>query len=306
MRITVFTPTYNRGYCLKRLFITLQEQTFKNFEWVVVDDGSTDNTENLIATFKEKAQFPIKYRKTSNGGKHRAINRGIDMAEGELLLFMDSDDWLREDALEWIDKVENTIPTDQKDKYAGVQGLRCHTDGKIIGSTFDGEYLDSTTIERKHHKILGDKAECYYTHLIRKYPFPEFEGEKFATERLVWNQIAAEGKKVRYFNEGIYFCEYLEDGLTHKGNLLYANNPKQWALAIHQDYQYQDMNWYNTSIQIFIYYLHEREKIGLNTIVKYLDFPKLSIIMAILLQEIMEIFRFIIGKGKTIKKGQRL
>ena len=109
---------------------------------------------------------------------------------------------------------------------------------------------------------IGDKAEVYYTEVLRKYPFPEIEGEKFITERLVWDKIAHDGYLVRYFNEGIYFCEYLEDGLTHGGNCLYALNPNQWAMAIHQDYEFGGTSFYNTTIQIFIYYLYEKGKIS--------------------------------------------
>lgn len=96
MKITVFTPTYNRGYCLERLFKSLLNQTFTDFEWLIIDDGSIDNTEELVKDFQESCKdFPIIYKKTENGGKHRAINRGMSLVNGEMILFMDSDDWLR-------------------------------------------------------------------------------------------------------------------------------------------------------------------------------------------------------------------
>lgn len=117
MKITVFTPTYNRGYCLERLFKSLLDQTFKDFEWLIIDDGSTDNTEKLVENFQKSCKdFPIIYKKTENGGKHRAINRGMSLVNGEMILFMDSDDWLRKDALEWIIKIDESTITSENQK----------------------------------------------------------------------------------------------------------------------------------------------------------------------------------------------
>ncbi len=303
MRITVFTPTYNRAYLLTRLYESLENQTFRDFEWLVVDDGSTDNTEALIAELSAKATFEIVYLKTENGGKHRAINRGIDVARGELTLFMDSDDWLSCDALEQIDRVESSIPENEKCHYAGVQALRCHTDGVIIGKTFEGDALDCTYIERVKNGITGDKAEVYYTDLMRKYPFPEIEGEKFATERLVWSRIAYDGYIIRYFNAKIYFCEYLEDGLTHGGNYLYAKNPKQWGMAIALDLKVGAMNWYNTSIQYYIYYLWLKKKLTAKEMANNLETTIVNFKISILFQKAVDALRKILNGTRTVKNG---
>lgn len=304
MKITVFTPTYNRGYCLERLFKSLVHQTYYDFEWVIVDDGSTDNTKELVEKFRlENIKFPIIYKKTKNGGKHRAINRGMELVNGEMILFMDSDDWLREDALEWIAKIDEGIPDKEKNRYAGVQGLCVHADGKLVGKTFAGsEYLDCTAIDRGKYDIRGDKAEVYYTEIIRRYPFPEIEGENFVTERLVWNKIAHDGYLIRYFNQGIYFCEYLEDGLTHGGNVLYANNPKQWAMAIRQDYDFGVMNVYNTSIQIYIYYLYEKQCITVREMSENLKISIFFIRISILVQKMIDVVRYILHKKITVAR----
>lgn len=118
-KITLFTPTYNRAYVLETLYRSIQRQTFRDFEWIVVDDGSTDNTEDLVNSWmEEKNFFPIRYYKQANGGKCRAINWGLDLAEGELFFIMDSDDYLTDDAMETVVKWESTI--------AGKAGvLRC-------------------------------------------------------------------------------------------------------------------------------------------------------------------------------------
>ena len=306
MRITVFTPTYNRAYSLPRLFASLKAQSFSDFEWLVVDDGSTDGTEELILSMiAEKPGFPILYKKTENGGKHRAINRGIGMASGELTLLMDSDDWLREDALEWIDRVERSIPEDQKPHFAGVQGLCVHTDGSLVGKTYsDDGFLDTTTLERNKHGIVGDKAEIYYTDVLRRYPFPEIEGEKFLTEGIVWNKIAGDGLKIRYFNEGIYFCEYLDDGLTHGGNMLYARNPKQWGMFIHSNYEYKAQNLYYTMLKVYTYYLFEKSVgMGIKETAENLDFSVLFVCLSITVHAVADLFRAVFHNGKTVRKS---
>ena len=103
MRITVFTPTYNRSYIIERLYHSLKRQTFRDFEWIVIDDGSTDDTELRFTQIQNDSNdFPIHYIKTANGGKHRAINKGVTRASGELFYIVDSDDFLPDDALEII------------------------------------------------------------------------------------------------------------------------------------------------------------------------------------------------------------
>lgn len=183
MRITVFTPTYNRCFLLEQLYSSLKRQTFKDFEWLVVDDGSTDNTTDFFSKIKkEKNPFDIIYIKTENGGKHRAINCGINHASGELFFIVDSDDYLTDNALALIDKIEKSIPQNDSKYYGGICGIRGYSKDKPIGSSFEGKYLDITMLERTKYGISGDKAEVFYTHLLKRYPFPEFEGEKFLTE----------------------------------------------------------------------------------------------------------------------------
>lgn len=302
MRITVFTPTYNRAYTLPRLYESLKAQTFHDFEWVIVDDGSTDNTTEVVDGFlRESPFFEIKYRKTENGGKHRAINRGMDMVSGELFLMMDSDDWLREDALEWIDRIENTIPVNQKHQFAGIYGLRCHADGSIIGSTFEGRTLDITYFERGKHGISGDKAEVYYAKYMRQFPFPEYDGEKFCTECLVWDQIAALGLKLRHFNEGIYFCEYLEDGLTKREKKLYAENPKQYGQYVHNIFVFQKQDRLHAMIKIYEYYLYEKEKMSFREIVENLGLGMPVVVLALLIQTALDVARGILHRGNTVQ-----
>ena len=216
--VTVFTPTYDRLSLLKRLYTSLQRQTVKEFEWVVVDDGSEDETDKWVQSIISSAPFDIKYKKVPHGGKHRAINIGLNMAAGEYFFIVDSDDYLPDDAIavvsEWIREVRGI------DYLAGVAGLRADPSGRVIGerpAKDSDTYVECSSIERYRMKLQGDKAEVYRTSLLKEYPFPEFDGEFFLTERVVWDRIAHDGYKIRWYNTPIYFCEYTETGLTNSG-----------------------------------------------------------------------------------------
>lgn len=306
MRLTVFTPAYNRGYIIGKLYESLKQQTFKDFEWVIVDDGSTDNTEEIIAGFqKEKGFFPIRYFKTKNGGKHRAINRGVLHASGELFFIVDSDDYLPSDSLEIINEIESTIPIEEKDKFAGVCGEKFYQNGTAVGkSSLSGLYTDATTIDRQKYGIVGDKAEVYYTKVLKLFPFPEFDGEKFCTESLVWDKISNHGYKLRFFNKNIYICEYLDDGLTAQGLKLYAKNPRQWGLSIEQDHKFGKTSNYGKSLEIYKYYVLLKSELPLSKIKQYLNISWLSLYSVILFHGLTDLCRSL-SHRTTIKDSIR-
>lgn len=239
MRITVFTPTYNRAYIIENLYRSLQRQTFTDFEWLVVDDGSFDHTEALFQAWQaENNLFPIRYFKKENGGKHRAINFALQFAQGKYFFIVDSDDRLVPNAIETVCKQMRNLPTDGCEKYAGICNCRGYSPTEIMGTSFEGDYLDCTSLEREKYGITGDKAEVFYTEIMRQYPFPEFDGEKFITECVVWDRMAADGYKLRFFNEIVYLCEYREDGLTHQGLDLYYRNPQGYGLYLRMAREY--------------------------------------------------------------------
>lgn len=213
--LTVFTPTYNRGYCLEVLFRSLISQTNRNFEWIIVDDDSTDDTALLVESFINSSDFVIKYIKQNHGGKHRAINRGIKQASGDYFFIVDSDDSLVPEAvglvLDWVAEIEG------KDEFCGVSGLRITHNGDIIGLPLCKKYIDATNFEREKYGLIGDKAEVYKTDILRDTPFPEFDNEYFVTEAVVFDKIASTGMKIRWHNTPIYICDYQEDGLTKNG-----------------------------------------------------------------------------------------
>lgn len=227
--VTVFTPTYNRAYRLTKAYESLKKQTDKCFEWIIVDDGSTDNTKDLVETWlKYKNGFKISYYFQKNSGKHIAINFGVKHAAGKLFLILDSDDYLKEDAIEIIIHYANSIK--DKKRYGGVVGNKAYFDDITIGRTFEGNIKDINFFQREKYGISGDKAEVFYTEVLKLYPFPKFKNEKFCTEALVWNRIAKDGWIFRFFNENIYYAEYLDDGLSKKYWKLMYENPIQASI----------------------------------------------------------------------------
>ena len=174
--ITVFTPTYNRAYRLCELYKSLQEQTTP-FEWLIIDDGSTDQTEELVRKWQaEKNNFPIRYYRVPNGGKHRAVNKGVELAQGEIFFIVDSDDAVAPGALAEIETVFGAVAQDPR--FAGVSGLKADIKtGKALANSAAMPPLDASMIEiRQKYHIRGDMAEVFKTAVLRKFPFPEFEG----------------------------------------------------------------------------------------------------------------------------------
>lgn len=225
--ITIFTATYNRGYLIERLYQSLKRQTCKKFEWIVIDDGSVDDTEELFQKWEnETKDFLIRYKKTKHGGKHRAINQGVNMASTDAFFVVDSDDYLVDEAVEYVHRWFETIC--EKSEFAGISGLRGLSRNKPVGGwgIFSGEFIDATNLERSQYGLNKDKAEIYKTSVLKKYPFPEFENEVFLTEGVIFNRIAKDGYKIRWYKKVIYICEYLEDGLTKCGFKRSINNPR--------------------------------------------------------------------------------
>lgn len=288
MLITVFTPTYNRGYIIDTLYQSLQKQTFKDFEWLVIDDGSTDNTSVLFESWtKENKQFPIRYYKVENGGKHRAINKATELAKGKLFFIVDSDDFLTEDALENIAKWERTLVN--KEKFCGVSGNRGERKNHFWGTTFEGEFLDATSLERNKKNITGDKAEVFYTDILKRYKFNEFEGENFITEATVWNRMAADGYKIRWFNKTIYISNYLNDGLTKNIEAIFANNPKGTAYYIKQQINFDKCNLKGKLSYYNLFYHFVKSKIGIIKAAKYIGTSTFTLILAIFLVKLKKV-----------------
>lgn len=220
--LSIVTPTYNRVDTLKVLFDSLVRQTSYQFEWIVIDDGSTDETkvffENIICK-----DFTIKYVAQKNGGKHRALNSSHSYVNGSIVLILDSDDYLVEDAVETVIKEWQ----DYKMIYdiCGMSYLKGKPDGSYLSKKNEADvYIDDDIHYRVNNNIRGDRCEVLRADLFKKYSFPEFEGEKFMSEGWLWTNLAKKFKTV-YRNKIIYICDYLPDGLTKGGRKLRLLSP---------------------------------------------------------------------------------
>lgn len=224
--ITILTPTYNRAHLLPTLYGSLCRQTSREFEWLVLDDGSSDGTETLVKGWMDQDNgFAIRYIKQKNGGKHRAVNHGVKKAGSDFIFIVDSDDFLTDDAVELVNQWTKTIRDD--DRFAGVSGKKLWSDSKMqrFNLPDDNSYIDATSLEREKYHIFVEQAEIYKTAVMKQFPFPEYEGENFIRESSAWDRIAMAGYKVRWYNRSIYHCDYYPDGLTKNVGLkMYAKN----------------------------------------------------------------------------------
>lgn len=225
--ISVITPTYNRGKLLWRLCASISKQTYRDFEWLIVDDGSTDDTRKIVEEqiLKEtnNNHLTVRYIYKSNSGKHTAVNKGVALANGELIFIADSDDMLPENAIETV--VNEWTQIKDKSEFAGICGLDASFDGKVIGSGLPAETIDSTSIDVRFNKgVTGDMKEVFLRSVLQEFPFPEIRGERFCPEVLVWNRIATR-YKLRYINKVIYLAEYQPGGITSSITQVRMNSP---------------------------------------------------------------------------------
>lgn len=224
MLLTVFTPTYNRAYTLKKCYESLVQQTSKNFVWQIIDDGSTDDTKKIVETFVKEQKIPIKYYYKDNGGKVSAINFSLDVTDTELWVCLDSDDYFTPNAVECIEKEYVEIVNNKN--ICGLFGLRATTDIKPMGGKYIPNSLKYST-QFNIRYILGIKPEyvqVYKTYIIKSYPYPIFEGEKFFPLSYMSDQL---DQKYEYkiLNDLIMVCEYLSDGITKNHLALVRKNP---------------------------------------------------------------------------------
>ena len=211
--ITLFTPTYNRAHLLSRLYNSILIQDVIDVEWLIVDDGSIDDTEALIENFQKESIINIRYYKKSNGGKHTAINFGLQNAKGELFFIIDSDDVLAENALKFIKTHYQSIKNN--DKICGIVGLSQYIDKQeIVGDYFlrDDWEVSFADIYLKYH-LKGDKSVAFKTEVLKKYPFPEKQRIRFVFEAVVWHEMSKK-YNVLALNKIVQFVEYQKSGVS--------------------------------------------------------------------------------------------
>ena len=224
--LTIFTPAYNRAYTLHKCYESLKRQTNKNFKWMIIDDGSTDNTVDLVAKWKEKSDFEIIYIYKQNGGMHTAHNTAYQNIDTELNVCIDSDDYLTDDAVEIIVSEWEKV---KSEKLAGLGALNVFESGEIIGSKFPeniklSKYFD---IYNKYG-VVGDKKFIYRTELIKKFPYPEYEGEKYVGLDYKYKKLDEE-YELALINKVVCVVEYMEDGSSKNMLKQYRNNPRGWC-----------------------------------------------------------------------------
>jgi glycosyltransferase involved in cell wall biosynthesis len=208
---TVFTPTYNRARTLGRVYQSLQQQTFRNFEWLIVDDGSSDSTRELVAKWQAESEFPIRYVFQENQGKPGAFNRGVQEARGELLLTLDSDDACVPEALERFKFHWDSIPATQKHKFSAVTVLCKDQHGNVMGDKFPCDVMDSDSIEVTFkYRITGEKWGFQRTDVLKQFPFPSVPDAKFIAESVVWFAVSRQ-YKTRFVNEALRIY-HVDDG----------------------------------------------------------------------------------------------
>lgn len=270
--VTVFTPTYNRAYILGDLYHSLQRQTCMDFEWLIVDDGSADDTKALVASWQgEENPFPIRYVYQENGGKCRAINRGLKEADGRLFFTVDSDDYLTDDAIEKVICWDGELPRDGH--FCGYVGNRGITPTQTPNRLFPGGYLDGTALDR-YDQVDGERAFVFYTEIHRKYLYPEFPGEKFLTEAVTWDLMAHDGYKMRFYNDIIWIWEYKDDGLTRAGYRVFLENPQGTGLFFRQKAEFLHYSLWNKLTLWYGYATDAMDRCTDEQIASYIGMPK--------------------------------
>jgi glycosyltransferase involved in cell wall biosynthesis len=246
---TVFTPTYDRAYTLHRVFNSLKEQTFRDFEWLIVDDGSTDNTESLVKGWEKEVDFPIRYYYQENSGHQMAFNRGVKEAFGGLFLRFDSDDACLPNALECFKNHWDQIPVDVKNSFVGITSLCQNHHKKLIGTKFPQDVFDSDLLELKYkYKVKGEKWHLYRTDVLIDYPYPPV-GNYLPPS--VFRQAIALKYKTRFINQPLLIYFEMEEGRTDQISTNWTKEQSDGFAYYHQTVLNDQINWFSVAPKEF-------------------------------------------------------
>lgn len=239
--ITVFTPTYNRAYTLHKCYESLKKQTCKEFIWLVIDDGSTDNTKELVDKWIFEKLINIRYHFQDNKGMHGAHNSAYELIDTELNVCIDSDDFMTDDAIE---KIINFWHKNKSDNMSGIAALNIYNDGQVIGTKFPESLKTSTLFDLyNRHGVKGDKKLIYRTELTKAYPYPIYEGEKYLGLDYKYKKIDL-SHELLMMNEAVCIVEYMEDGSSKNMLRQYRRNPRGWSF-----YRIENMKNPNANLQ---------------------------------------------------------
>ena len=245
--LTVFTPTYNRAYILNQCYESLVRQSCKDFIWLIIDDGSTDNTKELVEEWmKNDNGFEIRYHYKKNGGMHTGHNAAYELIDTELNVCIDSDDFMPDNAVELIVNFWNEYGSD---KYSGIVALDIYKNGEVIGCKLPDK--KSTTLSGFYDNGgQGDKKLIYRTEVINKYPsYPEFKGEKFVPLDYKYLLIDQD-YELLIMNEAVCVVEYMEDGSSKNMFRQYYKNPRGFSFMrkVHMIYDKKFINKFKNCI----------------------------------------------------------
>ncbi|MDR4216139.1 glycosyltransferase family 2 protein [Priestia megaterium] len=225
-KLTVFTPTYNRAYCIHQCYESLKRQTCKDFIWLIIDDGSTDNTKGIVNGWIDENIIQIKYHWQDNQGMHGAHNTAYELIDTELNVCIDSDDYMPDDAVE---KIIDTWKKYGGNEVSGIIGLDANHKNEIIGTRLP-QHIKRSTLFDLYNKygVTGDKKLVYRTELTKQYPYPLFENERYVGLAYKYHMIDKQYEMV-LMNEIICCVEYLEDGSSRNMLHQYRKNPRGFA-----------------------------------------------------------------------------
>lgn len=248
---TVFTASYNRAHTLPRVYQSLRAQTLRDFEWLIVDDGSTDGTEELVAGWTAEADFPIRYLRQDHGGKHKAANLGAREARGELFLPLDSDDECRPEALERFAAHWKGIPDDERPGFSAVTALCDDQHGAIVGSPFPHDPTDSDALEiRYRYHVTGEKWGFQTTAARREFPSPEVADQPNVPESIVWNRISRR-YRTRFVNEVLRTYHVGDDSITRTSGASVARRAPAYALR-NRIVLDEELDWFRYAPKTFV------------------------------------------------------
>jgi len=232
--LTIFTPAYNRAYILSKLYNSLVNQSNRRFVWLIVDDGSNDETRNLVQKFQTENLIEIQYIYQENRGKHFAVNNGLRNTETEFFTVIDSDDYLSDNAVEEMEKLSEKIKNDHQ--IAGFTFIRFSEKTNFDREKYGKKEWLVSGRAQYDWEFPGEMTYCFKTEIHKQFMFPEFEGEKFCPESLVFRRIERKFK-ILFTDKVLAFGDYLEDGLMSNYYQLLIKNPKSSLLNIKERFQ---------------------------------------------------------------------
>jgi len=232
---TVFIPTYNRAHTLERTLKSLESSSFRDFEVVVVDDGSTDGTDNLVQAWQARTGQDTTYVWQENQGKHAAHNRAIELARGELFITLDSDDSMLDTSLERLWKHWQSIPASQRDQFAGVAGICVDETGTLTGDPYPQDVIDASYLEIfRLCRMNGERREALRTSVLRAFPYPRFTGERHVRPTLILRRMGHH-YLIRFTNEPLQINRHAPDGISAQRFRYRFRNPRGFALFYEEE-----------------------------------------------------------------------